>query len=207
MKIYLLRHVQTIENKHHQIQRPLAGNVSIQGRCDALYVTERLHIINPTAVYASPSERVRETLRHYTHTHPIIWSDALLERKYGAKAGLVWNDLQKKLQATGEPFHKQKYGRGESLEQVQKRVYAYVLNIITQSKTNDRVVIATHSGTIVTLLLQLLNLPLHEEVYNRHKVANASITTVQITRGNAALIEHNSLRHLLLDYADVHPTV
>ena len=98
MKIYLLRHAESISNKANLADSQTDVALSVEGQDDINRINLELQKIQPDIFFVSPLKRTRQTIQPFLETlkNPIvIESDLLLERDLGDFTGTSMNTFQK----------------------------------------------------------------------------------------------------------------
>ena len=88
---------------------------------------------------------------------------------------------------SGLPFYKFRTPRGESLLDVQKRVVAFYKRL-TKTPKKETILLVSHQGPIVSLLLHLLKKPFDR--YERYRMENTAITVISIDAKRKSRIHH-----------------
>ena len=155
--IYLFRHGQTYYNKNHYFTGWKDSKLTSQGIKDAKKVAKKLKIKKIDLAYHSHLSRSKDTLKQVLKFHPEckkkLCDDRMIERCYG------------KLQGFGHKSAIQKYGqkqfdiwhrsydtpppKGESVKMVEKRVNAFIKDLIKKIKKEKiNVAISAHGNSM-----------------------------------------------------------
>ena len=143
MKLYVLRHGETEENKTGIMQGNMNTKLNDNGRKQALSVREKVKAANIDLVICSPKDRTRETALLAAPNIPIIYDDRLRSRDHGEFEGMrrdeinlhdYWN-IKKNVQ----------YEKAESIGSLFNRISS-LLNDIVEKYSDKNVLIVTHSG-------------------------------------------------------------
>lgn len=152
MKLFLVRHAQTKENKLGILQGWLPGHLSPKGKNQAKALARRLQKIHLDYIYTSDLQRSIETASPLIRDHPqaISLQDPLLrERGYGVFQGRKvkrkeWDEL------SGTFFTNKPKG-GESLEDVWKRQKVFYKKI-KQKHRDHTILIVGHDDQLRLLV-------------------------------------------------------
>ena len=155
--IYLFRHGQTYFNKAKRFTGDVDSKLTDRGKKDAKTVAKKLKGKNFEIAYYTHLSRSKDTLKEVLKFHPeckkLIEDDRIIERDYG--------DLKKK-------YHKTfilKYGQeqfdvwhrsydqpppgGESIKDVEKRVNAFIKDLLKYMKKHKvNVAISAHGNSM-----------------------------------------------------------
>jgi len=97
------------------------------------------------------------------------------------------------LQSPGETIHV----GGESYQQLQTRAMRALHEIIAQHQPGDCIAIASHGGTIRSIVCAIIGLDINH--YNKLWVMNCAITTLTVTDGAIRLASFNDVAHIELE--------
>ncbi len=190
MKLIIIRHGETEENKQGIIQGHLPGTLSEEGIEQAKKVANRLRDEKIDYVFSSDSDRAKHTAEEIIKFHqdiPFELKEELRERRYGdfegqkkdeVKTKGIWNDSVIA-----------KYG-GENPEEVTKRIVD-LKNEFLQNFNGKRILIVTHNAIVNFLLKDLL------KEYSKIRLGNTSMTIFEFD-GNKEpkLVLLNCTKHL-----------
>jgi broad specificity phosphatase PhoE len=192
LKVILVRHGETEWNIIRRIQ---GGNsdtpLNENGQRQAAGVAVRLKTEPVKAIYSSPLQRALHTaqaIAQFHHNLEIETRPSLreimvgeLEGMWGAEMKLRFDQL---LCQYGNDRSLVKLPGGESLGDVQKRAWE-TFQEITGKHTEGTVVLVTHYFVILSIICQVLNLPLNEITRMRSHPGTVSIIVVE--NGHARL--------------------
>lgn len=180
MPIYLIRHAHTICNGPPKIyQGRLDVGLSEGGADEARELASSLKI--PDRIVTSSSLRCRETVENYLQGRSIEleFDDRLWEIDNGWFSGKTEEEIK-----NIDSIHFEKWvqnptsvrpGGGESLQEMQNRVFAAIKDIFT-SNENRTTYVFTHGGVIRCFLLAYNNEPLD----NFHKLHVANLAFIEL---------------------------
>ncbi len=135
MNIYVLRHGQTDYNVQGKFQGQVDIPINSNGIEQAKMVTEKLKDINFEIVFSSPLKRALQTAKIVTNSE-IIVDNRLIERSFGKLEGKYSiEDYENRI----EEF------QIETLENLKKRVYSFLDDIILKYKNCNNILIVTHA--------------------------------------------------------------
>jgi probable phosphoglycerate mutase len=146
MKIYAIRHGLTEFNKKGIINGHLEDNLAPEGIEQAMIVAVSLPR-NIKHIYSSSLLRTKQTanLLNSVLNVPISYYDELKEVDFGSLSGQVFDEDRKKKHKSQQ--YDWRPERGESFEDVKKRVLKIFEKIKVESKDGEALVV-THGGII-----------------------------------------------------------
>lgn len=169
MKIYFVRHGQTISNKNNTmtgwIDSPLNDNGIEQAKKTSLEMPPDF-----SEIYCSDLIGCKQTAEIINQklNLPIKYDARLRERNFGSLGGKSWDEIGSDMKEIdkNQKYDYRPYG-GESVEDVKKRLFACLDDIHCNkiNKKDHKILIVTHGG-IIRLLHNLLNGEVHEEIHN-----------------------------------------
>ena len=149
----------------------LAFNSNLIRATETLLLVMEQNKIGKTLVFTHSSGKLKSWARHSSESAkelPVISSDALNERCYGALQGLNKTETAKKYGEEKVHIWRRSYSvrppRGESLSDTAKRTIPYFTkSILPYLKKGKNVVISAHGNSLRSLVMYLDHLS-HEEV-------------------------------------------
>jgi probable phosphomutase (TIGR03848 family) len=156
-------------------------HLSDKGRRQAERAAERIATLTPapTAIYASPMERTRETAAPIARALGLrVRTNAgLLDCAVGEWEGKSLKTLAKKpewrrVYTWPSGF---RFPGGESLAEMQQRVLATVLSLV-EAHPGERIVVVSHADPILLLLSSVAGVPL--DMFQRLTISPASVSAV-----------------------------
>jgi len=120
----------------------------------------------------------------------------LRERNLGAWEGRIWTDVVKEDPAGTKEYHLNPLYRppeGETFEELQKRVFATVKEIVL-NHPSQTVAVFTSGGPVRATLMAAMEVPI--ETWPRWSTWNTGITTVEVQDGRWKVIKFNDTAHL-----------
>jgi len=196
VKIYFIRHGQTVENLHGILQGHRPGVLTKLGHAQAQRVGERLSQIPFDAIYASDLGRVVETAR-YVAAHqaaPVVYDPLLRERGVGIYEGLPRRVLWEAEERSGEPSVDFRPEGGESFRDLQERIEQF-LRRLQQEAMEKTVLLVSHGGWN----RQLLGLAMRRSIGESLEIEqfNSCVNRVDCPEEGPLSIElTNCVRHL-----------
>ena len=176
MKLYVVRHGETLENANNCLVGRLNSSLTEEGINQAKKVSEYFKDKNIDLIVSSPLDRCKQTSEIISNENiPIIYSDSLLGRDHGEFTGKpkesinfdeYWN------------YNKNiKYEKAESVKDLYNRV-AKLVEDIKEKYKDKNIIIVTHSGIMRVLY------------YYFNGIQNNGILS-EITIGNLEVFEYN----------------
>lgn len=164
-KVILVRHGQTIWNAAHRYQGHSDIELNEAGREQARLVAERLQREPITAVYASDLVRAHDTAACIAAKHKlsVTTMPEFREISFGKWEGLTYNEIQAGWpQVIAELFERPDVVQipdGETFLALQQRAMAGIREL-TARHPDETIVVASHGGTLRTILTAALYMPL-----------------------------------------------
>lgn len=162
MKLTVVRHGETVENKNDIIQGQMPGKLSEEGIRQAFSLAETLKDEAFDVIYCSDLRRCRDTAKPITKHHPNVpvkYSTLLREINYGSYQGKNRQELDwPRLRGT---FLTGRAPGGESWPDVYERLVGFVNELYAQY-SDDHILVVTHGGPIYTLRSAIGNIPLKD---------------------------------------------
>jgi len=183
-KFILVRHGETEWNKIRRIQGSSSDiPLSEKGKIQAERAGLRLKDENIKAIYSSPLQRALHTAQAIASHHQLEVNvlPSLKEINVGDLEGMLAADLKMRFDEFLCQHNQAKelitlHG-GESLCDVQKRAWDTIKSI-TSEHTEGTVVIVTHYFIILTVICQVLGLPLSQIIHLRLSTGTISSFTL-----------------------------
>ena len=182
-RIILVRHGETEWNRSRRIQGS-NSNISLNetGRQQAESLALRLKSEPVQAIYSSPLQRTLDTAQAIARHHQleVQLEPDLREFDLGELEGIKIEDLNKSyreillINSQGEILPR--VPGGESLKEVQQRVWSTVQRLVSQHP-DGLIVVVSHYFALLTIICHGLNLPLLEMARLRLDAGSMSILT------------------------------
>lgn len=200
--VFLVRHGEVAGNSGERLFFSGWQDVPLtpRGEQQAQAVSRRLASEKIDVIYSSDLQRARRTAEEIALLHglPVHCDAGWRESNFGQWGGLSevelladWPELWQQRQA--DPVNVRPPD-GESLQDLMNRVQPAWQKIVGAHE-HDNVVIVAHQGTVRMLLCAILGIPLAN--YRRVRIANCSLTRVELAAGKALVTVVNDTHHLL----------
>lgn len=206
MKIYFIRHGQTVENLHGILQGHRPGILTKLGHAQAERVAERLSQIPFDAIYASDLGRVVETARYVAaqQAAPVVYDPQLRERGVGIYEGLPRRVLWEAEAKSGQPAVDFRPDGGESFRDLQERIERF-LRRLQQEAAGKTVLLVSHGGWNRQLIGQAMRRSIGESL--QIEQFNTCVNLVSWREEGPLSIEFtNCVRHLEAEPCLLPPT-
>lgn len=187
MKIILIRHGETKDNKARIVQGQTHGELNEEGIIQAEKLSERLKNEKIDAIFSSDLKRAHDTaiiISKYHKNIPFIIDKYLRERSHGTREGKKGDDLDWTIDSKN-------FG-GESREDVNKRAKNILYKVYKEYKDKN-VVFVSHGGIGKSFIIEVTGKKASEiEVFK-----NTSVTIIQIKEDKNHIIHlMNCTKHL-----------
>ncbi|HDZ54518.1 MAG TPA: glycosyltransferase [Candidatus Nealsonbacteria bacterium] len=195
MRLYLVRHGQTIENIKKITMGQKHGKLTYTGIKQAELLGKQLKGYDFDIIYCSDLKRASDTLKRvkkYLPKIPVIYTKDLRETKLGELEGKRWDKIS--MEDIPGDFMTRKAKGGESLQGVKKRINRFI-NLLNKNHANDKVLIVTHAGTIKMFLSILQKIPV-KKIFKTVDLKNTSICEIEVTPSETKVYYINKTDHL-----------
>jgi broad specificity phosphatase PhoE len=194
MKLYLVRHGQSIANKNRICQGFSDSQLSEDGLNQAQKIGERLKNEKFDTVFSSDLVRVKQTgegiLKH--HNNEVIFDERLRETFCGDWEGRYWDEIEDSFYKYDFPL--KRLSNGETFDEHIKRVSEFIKENF-EVLNGKNVLLVSHGGTIKAIL-KSLDLISYENLAEDPSM-NTSLYIINIDKEGKANIElTNCIRHL-----------
>ncbi|MFC2035318.1 histidine phosphatase family protein [Chloroflexota bacterium] len=196
--ILLVRHGQTESNITGFYMGRSDEDINERGYIQASCLASRLAKLPISLVYTSPLMRAHSTasiLAMPQRLEPKL-SDDLIEIQLGDWQGLHMDEIK---QRWSELWHDWRVDpsnltlpHGENLSEVTERA-VNVFERIVGSDQGKQVVVVTHDVIIKVLVAHVLRVS--NRIYRKFNISNASLSMIQVVRGNPRLVMLNDTSH------------
>lgn len=178
MKIYLVRHGQTLFNQQKKVQGWCDSPLTQEGIQQAVAVSKTLQSISFEYAYSSTSERAMDTMHYILQDRsvPHAYVKGLKELNFGSLEGEKEADVFTDISVYEKGF--EMYG-GETLPTCNQRVMA-CLETIAKSHVGNVLVVA-HGGVIMSVLNYLDEAQFMKHMQEVGDVENCSVTILEYT--------------------------
>lgn len=196
MKIFFLRHGQTVVNTQAQVHKR-----NDEAELNALGIQQagKLAVVckkeNVSAVYCSDETRALQTAEIIARKLQVtpVTIPSLAERDWGEWAGRPWADIQATLQPMSLP---ERYEftppAGESWKHMDERYQDAIKEIVERG--GDAIAVVTHGGALRALMPVLKNQP--KETSFQYDFKNGSVTCFEYENGRWSQLSENDISHI-----------
>lgn len=202
MKLFVVRHGQTVWNKEKKMQGSGDSSLTELGILEARKLGEAIRNIEFDRIYTSPLGRTLQTTEFIRGDRdiPVQIIDelqemnfgiiegkelSLVEEKYGDMINNLWNNPVDYRNDSGENF-----------EDVYKRVGVAMDKITSNGDREENVLVITH-GVIISVLFSWINGGSIEDTWKTPVVKNTSISILESNgRGEIKVISKDDTSHL-----------
>jgi len=207
MNIYITRHGKTIWNQEGRFQGRKNSDLTKDGIRDAYSLQVHIQDLNIDKIYSSPIKRAKQTTELIFSNRkeiPILYDDRIQEMGFGDWEGKLISEIIEEdtlmyhnlwnhpLQFSGCP-------NGEDYQQVEKRVYAFLHQMIAENNKHS-IFIVTHGMIYVTLMAYFKRLQIKDyPLINKKVVRGCSLTTIKYSNGNFIIEKEGDESFLVKD--------
>lgn len=192
MKIYLLRHGQTVMNQSHVLQGQTNSDLNKKGVEQAKDVGERIRQmgLHFDRIYCSPLHRTVQTCYYATgmEEDQIILDDRLKEIDLGELEGVRFDSIEKELRDAfmRKPFDYDAPMGGETIQNVVDRAQNF-LEDLKKTENDDTVLIVSHGGAIHGLLFCMTSKP--KDAFWLPMIENCALIETELKDGEFVVEE------------------
>lgn len=197
MKLILVRHGQTEENKNKIWQGQSEGTLSEEGKEQAKKLARALEKENISFVYCSDLKRTKNTLKPFLEKNniPVKYVKELRERKLGVLDGANTKQVEEYIEKNKVDFKTCNFETGETFYDMRDRIVKFYESI-AEKHEEDTLLIVAHGGTVAHTILHFFNHP--PEKFKEFIPDNTGITRIEIKKGKPMLLVFNETKHLNL---------
>ena len=189
MRLYLVRHGETVWNFENRIQGASDVPLNDRGREQAESLAIKLQKIQFFKILSSPLERAFETAKiiSLTQESAISKVDCFAELDQGKLEGLKFKEIQEKFPDFSSEWRtvpgEVRMPGGETLSELQDRAWKGIENLFEKlSHEKKPILIVSHNLAIICILSRILGVSLND--FRKFRQHNASVN----------IIEHDSMR-------------
>lgn len=197
MKLYILRHGETVANAQKVLQGQTGGLLSAEGQRQAQAAAKRLAKERFDLIIVSDLKRAVDTAQPIIKTHPeaeVAYEPRLRECDAGLFEGKPLSSIRQAALEAGVEFFAYKPEGGESILEFKQRVRDYTCELLTKQRGKN-VLVISHGGVVTNMLLQLLQEP--EERFHDLHPQNAALSILRIREEGKHEVEAlNCVKHL-----------
>ena len=197
MRLILVRHGETRENRDKIMQGQSPGHLTSDGINQAKKLGKRLSKKHFDIIYSSDLLRCKDTLKEIRKYHPktkVRYAKELRERGFGVWEGRHHDVIDAHLARRGVKFKDWKPTGGETREQKRQRVTRF-LNKMLREHPDDTVLWVTHGGVIYSVMTGILGIDLKSKCVSHTE--NTAVSVVELdNKGNHKVHMVNCVKHL-----------
>ena len=189
MKLYLVRHGETIENTRKIVMGQRHGRLGKAGKLQAKRLANLFKKHKFDAIYSSDLRRAADTAKEIAkyHPHQIIYSKDLREGHFGKLQGKSRDYLKIVFSDLPGTFMTKKAPGGESPIELKRRVKRFTNHLLKEHK-NDSVLIITHGG-VIRMFLAILKKISAKRVFESVKIQNAAGFLIAINKNKTVAVK------------------
>ncbi len=201
MKIYLIRHGVTDQNKKRCLQGRSDIELNEDGRELARKTAEGLKDVKYDLIFTSPLKRAYETAEIIKRDRkiPLIPREELLEISFGAYEGLCFGQEHFNIPDKDfmNFFHKPKEyttpPEGESFEQVIVRTGLFLQELKNNPQYQDKtILLSTHGCALKAILANVTKVSI-EDFWGEGVHKNCAVSLVELRDGEFVLVEEGKV--------------
>ena len=181
MKLYLLRHTESIGNEKGTAYSIMDLGLSEKGKKDAVKLIPNLSKNSYDVFIVSPLGRTIQTIQPFLDTinQPMVIIEPLtIERDLGEFVGTPLGTFTKYCENKGVDKVSCKSEKGESIKDVYRRAKRF-LDLITKKYNNKSILITGHKVFLHCLTLILTSIPV-DKYYSEEQLTNGEIKKFKI---------------------------
>ena len=198
MRLYIIRHGETLWNKKDLIQGHADTDLSGIGKQQAKKLAERLVKHNIDKIYCSDLKRCKQTISPFLKLKkdiPVKYVKELRERNFGEFEGKPSEKMREWIRKEGNNDYYTKIPQGESFMDVRNRLSKFFKKLFKKEKGKN-VLLVMHGGSKRALITNLLKRDLKKS-NKKFKIPNTALSIINIKDdGNHRARLMNSIRHL-----------
>lgn len=195
MKLILVRHGLTEENKKKIWQGQSEGVLSKEGREQAKKLMKKLENMNIDVIYCSDLKRAKNTIRPFLKNRKITikYTKSLRERSLGILERTTTEQIAEYVAKNKIDFENCNFETGETFYEMRQRLAKFYKGVAKKHE-NDVILLVTHGGAVSQIILHLFDYS--KDKFPEFVPDNASITEIEIRKGKPKLLVFNSTKHL-----------
>ncbi len=181
MRLILVRHGETVENRKRIVQGHIQGTLSKEGVKQAKLLAKRLSDMRIDIIFTSDLKRAKDTAKEIIKLHPeakLVEDKRLRERSFGIYDGKHKDLVIKKVFQKNDFSHRPP--KGESFEDVIKRVKSFYKEILKNHAKKTLLVVA-HGGILVFFTRLVLGKSLKAPTQRSEFQKNTAVTDLKIS--------------------------
>ncbi len=199
MRLYLIRHGQTVWNAEKKFRGRIDLDLNEQGKKEALLLGKQFKAVDVDMIYSSPLKRALQTAKFISKAckKKVIIDNFLNDMDFGDWQGKSLSEIKKNYKNLFKQWEinpdKVVIPNGESLCEVKDRVCSFLKKIST---IEEEKVIVVVSHRVVLKLMVLVLLGLKEKDFYKINISNCSITIFKLSNEKVRLELFNDTCHL-----------
>lgn len=206
MKIFFIRHGQTLWNKEGKFQGSKDSPLTEEGIFQAEKLRDKLLKENFSfnKVYSSPLGRAFSTTKIITNNnYDIETLEHFKEISVGEMEGVPFEEFKQKFPTEYHDFFYKPYKynpkniKGESFLSLMTRIKEGLDKITTENPPNSQILVVTHGITLRGILSYISKGTLDLENFSDTPVPeNTSVTTIQFKNQKFSILDFSNIEHL-----------
>jgi broad specificity phosphatase PhoE len=200
MRLMLVRHGETQWNRENRIVGHTEIGLNSTGRRQVALLARALGKEKVERIYSSPLRRAVETANAIAKQHglDVVTDDALKEVDAGELDGITIEEVVRRYGNFWEEWVKGagtlRMPGGETMGELQQRSWSVITRIVNDHR-DGKVIIVSHTLTILSILTTALGMPLED--FRRLRLSLASVNTLDFKGRVTALVSFNDTCHLM----------
>ncbi len=201
MKIYLIRHGETDQNKRKCLQGRSDIELNEYGRELARKTAEGLKDIPFDIIFTSPLKRARETAEIIRGTRdiPIVLEERIQEISFGEYEGLCYGKENYSIPDKdfmnffNKPQDYETPPGGESLQEVVTRTGGFLQEILQNEVYKDKNILLSTHGCALKACLANINSSLLADFWGEGVHKNCAVSLIEVREGKVVVTEDGKL--------------
>ena len=205
-KLFLVRHGKTKWNIEGRYQGVTNTNLTSEGVQQAKLSASYLSKVKFSSIYSSPLGRAVETAEAFKKVlkKGYVIRENLKEINFGKWEGLKFDEINERYNYDYQNWLKDPYSNpptdGESFIALTKRALGELRRIFEENPDNSNILIISHGGLIVSLLVYWLKIP--PEKWSSIIQSHGAINIVYLDKNFTYISQINFTGHLYKYYSD-----
>ncbi len=200
MKVALVRHGETEWNRLGKFLGQLDIGLNPRGLAQARETALAMADWGHTVVYASPLVRTMQVAQEISKLDdvPVVPVEGMKELDLGDVEGVTGEEMRSLWPGVYTAWRENPatvvMPNGESITQLQDRVWGAWLELEADHSENDSLLVVSHNFAIRTIISKLLGIPLSN--FHRMVLGLSSICIIESDQRGRRLVSYNSTCHL-----------
>ncbi len=200
MNLVLVRHGETDWNKLGRFQGQSEIGLNAMGMAQAKETARAVAEYEHSAIYSSPLPRTMQVAQEISQVSgkPVVGVPDFQELDLGDLDGATGEEMRANWPGVLATWREDPAGvsmpNGESLGQLQERVWNALVEVEKAHGQEDTLIIVSHNFAIRALVCKVLGMPLDN--FHRMTLSLGSISVVERDRQEHRLVSYNSTSHL-----------